>query len=125
MIDLGSDWQTYFRFRDEFEEALDPVRYTLHWLDEQVLTGEFMVWGTLRAAILCKIEHYPTGARDIHGMLAAGDLETIVEKLIPDAEEWAREQGCIGSKIESRAGWVRVLKGAGYELHQSTLRKDL
>ena len=122
---MGQHWADYWRFRDQFAEALDPERYTLEWLDAQVMSGAFKVWASDKAAILCKIELYPTGAMDIHGMLAAGDLGEIVEVLIPQALDYGREIGCVGGMIESRAGWVRMLKKSGWQIHQTTLRKVL
>lgn len=124
-VDCGGDWQTYLRFRDEFASVLDPARYTIEWLNGEVWSGRMIVIGNDDACVLCKIETYPTGAMDFHGMLAAGDLETIVEKLIPYALDYGRELGCIGGLIESRAGWVRLLKKSGWNIHQTTLRKVL
>lgn len=124
-MNLGSDWGSYLRFRDEFAQALDLARHPLEWLDHQVWTGEFLVWANDRACILCEIETYPSGARDIHGMLAAGELEDIVQRLIPDAEDYAREIGCLGAKIESRPGWAKVLKDYGYNPRQTMLAKSL
>ncbi len=120
-----NDWQDYIRFRDEFESVLDPERYTIGWLDRQILYGEFNIWATEKAAIIAKLEEYPTGASDVHGMLAAGDLNDIIETLIPAAEAYGKEQGCIGAKIESREAWVRALKDSGYVLHQCVVRKEL
>ena len=122
---MGQHWAAYWRFRDQFAEVLDPERYSLEWLDGQVMSGTFKVWASANAAIIAKIEAYPTGAMDIHGLLAAGDLSEIVDTLIPQAEAWGRAVGCIGAKIESRAGWVRALKQSGWEIHQTTLRKVL
>lgn len=124
-VNLGSDWATYLRFRDQLAEALDPQRHTIEWLNGEVWSGRMIVIGNERACILCKIEVYPTGAMDFHGMLAAGDLETIAGELIPYAESYGKELGCIGGLIESRAGWVRMLKKTGWEIHQTTLRKAL
>lgn len=119
------DWAGYLRFRSQFADTLDPARYTIEWLDDKILSGEFKLWVGEGAAIIAKIETYPTGAMDIHGMLAAGSLEEIRGVLIPQAEHWAREIGCIGAVIESRPGWAKTLKANGYELHQCSVRKDL
>lgn len=115
----------YLRFRDQFASVLDPQRYTLEWLDAQVQYGGYIVIGDEDACVLCELKSYPTGAMDIHGVLAAGDLETIVEKLIPEALDYGRNLGCIGGLIESREGWVKVLKESGWTIHQTTLRKVL
>lgn len=118
------DWAAYLRFRDAFGEVMDPRLYTLDWLDAQLLTGQAMFWATDNAAILAELKLYPTGARDIHGLIAAGDLQDIIESLIPQAEQWARGIGCIGAIIESREGWVKALKPSGYNIHQVSVRKD-
>lgn len=119
------DWAGYLRFRSQFEQVMDPARYTIEWLDSQILSGAFVLIVGDRAAIVFGIEEYPTGARDIHGQIAAGDLEEIVSNLIPRAEELGRAGGCIGAMISSRPGWARALKDSGYEVHQVTVRKAL
>jgi hypothetical protein len=119
------DWAGYLRFRPQFEETLDPARYTIEWLDDKILTGEFKLWVGEGAAIVAKLESYPTGAMDIHGMIAAGSLEEIRGVLIPQAEHFAKSIGCIGAMISSREGWAKALKANGYELHQTVLRKEL
>lgn len=118
-------WPDYVQWRDEFAKVLDPRRYTLEWLDWQVLSGAYRLLVSDHAAILFEFKTYPTGAMDVHGILAAGDLEKIRGVLIPEAERIARSIGCIGSIIESRAGWQKALKHNGYELHQTVLRKEL
>ena len=118
------DWFGYMDWRDHFAELLDPARYTLGWLDGEVWSGRIMFWGSDEAAILAKLITYPTGAFDIHGMAAAGDLEAI-KTLIGQAEEWARREGALGAEIASREGWQRALKEDGYEMHQVVLRKEL
>jgi hypothetical protein len=45
--------------------------------------------------------------------------------LIPLAEEWGRENGCVGALIESRVGWGEALKSEGYRPHQLAVWKDL
>lgn len=119
------DWAGYLRFRPAFGEVIDPRYYTLTWLDGQLLHGNVKFWRTDNAAILAELKHYPTGARDVHGLIAAGDLAEIIETLIPLAEQWGRDNGCIGALIESRPAWARALKPYGYEHHQTIVRKEL
>lgn len=119
------DWAGYCSFRNAFAEVMDERYHTLPWLDEQMLTGKVQFWRSDNAAIITEVRNYPTGATDIHGLIAAGNLEEIVEVLIPQAEEWGREQNCIAAQIESRAGWAKALKSYGYEAHQLTVRKEL
>ena len=115
----------YLRFRDGFAEAMDPRLYTLDYLDWLLIEGRGQFWATDRAAIIAEVKTYPTGARAIHGLLATGDLDDITNILIPTAEAYARAQGCLFAIIESREGWARQLKGSGYELYQTSVRKVL
>jgi hypothetical protein len=118
-------WSDYCLWRHDFGEVLDRRYYSLKWLDDQVLSGRVKLLTAQHAAILVEIRGYPTGAKDAHGLVAAGNLGEIVEILIPRAEQWGREMGCVGALIESREGWVRALKSSGYEAHQQVLRKEL
>jgi hypothetical protein len=117
------DWDAYLHFRPGFAEAVDEDLYPMGWLDTEVLRGAALFWHSEWAAILAELKRYPSGAVDIHGLLACGRLEDITEQLIPRAESWAREAGCAGSLIASRDGWARALKNRGYAPFQSVLRK--
>jgi hypothetical protein len=119
------DWAGYLRFRPAFEGVMDSRLYTIDWLDRQVLSGAYCLFATPRAAILAEIKTYPTGAREVHGVVAAGDLQEIEERLIPEAEAWGRSLGCIAAQIDSRDGWARVMKKHGYRPHQTVIRKEL
>ncbi len=117
------EWATYVEWRDAFADVIDERYYTLDWLDMRVLNGEVRFWGSANAAIVAELRDYPTGAKDVHGLVAAGDLREIVQDLIPQAEAWGREQGCVAAIIESRPGWVKMLPG--YEAFQLSVRKEL
>jgi hypothetical protein len=121
----GPDHTVYPIWREAFGEVLDTRLYSLVWLDGRVAQGCALLWSADDAAMLAEVRFYPTGAKDIYGLVAAGDLDTITGKLIPEAEEWARAAGCIGAVIESREGWVRSLKASGYHLYQTAVRKEL
>lgn len=114
----------YLRHRDEIAALLDPRLYSIEWLDREVATNSVGVMGDERGVIVFEIKHYPTGAMDVHGLVAAGELEAILG-LIEQCENWARDHGCIGALIASRPGWARVLKSRGYEPHQVSVRKEL
>ena len=115
----------YLRFRQLFAEAMDSRLYTIEWLDDQILSMRAQIWFSDSASIVTEIKEYPTGARVIHGLVAAGDLHEIVEQLIPKAEEWGRQLGCALAIIESREGWARALKQYGYEPFQTAIAKGL
>ena len=114
----------YWRHRAEIAELLDPRLYNIEWLDEGVITGAVRTFGNDTAVIVTETKQYPAGAKEAHGLVAAGELTSIL-KLIEEAEAWGRDQGCDFASISSREGWVRVLAIKGYEPHQLTIRKEL
>lgn len=114
----------YLRHRDDIAGLLDPRLYSIEWLDREIATNSVGCLGNDGGVIVFEIKHYPTGAMDVHGLVAAGELEAILG-LIEQAENWARDMGCIGALIASRPGWARVLKSRGYEPHQMSVRKVL
>ena len=118
------DWAGYLLFKPAFEQAMDPMLYPPGCLDGAILDGTARFWRNETAAIVATIKTYPSGAKAVHGLIAAGDLEGIT-KLIPLAEQWGRDEGCIYGEIESRPEWARVMKGAGYFPSQLMLRKVL
>lgn len=119
------NWAAYVHFRPQFAEALDPAFYPIDYLDALILSGRARLWIGAHAAIVAEIKEYPGGARVVHGLVAAGRMEEIVDRLIPEAEAWGKAAGCTHAIIESRSGWMRALKPHGYEPHQVAVRKQL
>jgi len=115
----------YLAFRPRFAAALDLRLYDLDQLDALVASGRGLLFHTEAAAIVAELRTYPSGARVVHGLVAAGALDDIVETLIPAAEAWGRSRGCAAAIIESRPGWARLLKTHGYAAHQTAVWKDL
>lgn len=134
MGDAGQRWDEldcyavlaeYQRFRDRFISILDPALYTPAWLDCMVLTGQFRLFTSERSAILASIHVYPTGLKEVRGEAAVGNLGELIRHAIPQAEVWARSQDCTLASIQSRPGWIKMMKHSGYDLHQSCIRKVL
>lgn len=118
-------WAEYHRFRDRFGEVLDPRFHTLEWLDRQIIGGDYKFWPGREAALVTEIRSYPTGAKEIHAVIAAGDARELIESLAPQAEQYGRTMGCLRAVVESRTGWAKALKSHAYETHQLTVRKEL
>lgn len=115
---------TYAAWRSRLLEAVDEALYPAEWLDRRVASGRARFWGNDRAAILAEIKVYPSGVKEVHGLVAAGELAAI-KGLIPLAEVWGRERGCRTAKIESRLEWARAMAPFGYKPHQLTIAKVL
>ena len=117
-------WDEYLDRRDTIAAMLDTRCYSIDWLDGMILNGDARVFASTEAVIVVTVKQYPAGATELHGLVAAGELDAILP-LIERAEDWAREGGVTFACIASRTGWARVLKDRGYGLYQVELRKDL
>lgn len=102
---------------------MDQRLHPIAWLDARVAAGDVDVFATDDSIILTEFRQFPSGAWEIHGVVAAGNKDAIVKELIPLAEEYGRQRGCIIASIESRLGWAKALPD--YQLHQVILRKDI
>lgn len=118
------DWAGYLKYREEFSRVADERYWPMTWLDERILQGIARFIRSENAAIVAELRRYPGGAMDVHGLIAAGDKNEIINELIPQAEAWGRENGCIAGVVESRLGWAKALRPHGYELSQVTVRKE-
>lgn len=121
---LDEQIATYNRWRRAFAEVVDERYYPIEWLDSVVTSGAVKVFSNEGAAIIVELKSYPSGAVDVHGLIAAGDLAAI-KTLVVEAEEWGCSCGAIAALIESRAGWKREMQSSGYRLHQICIRKEL
>lgn len=115
---------TYGLWRDRLLEGVDQLLYPAEWLDLRVSQGSARFWCNDEAAILAEIRLFPSGAREVHGMVAAGEIEAI-KALIPLAEQWGRECGCIRAIISSHPSWSRIMRDEGYEPSQLMIVKEL
>jgi hypothetical protein len=115
---------TYALWRDRLLEGVDEALYPAAWLDLMVGNGTFRCWASDDAAIIAAIKNYPSGAREVHGMVAAGDIDAI-KSLVPFAEQWGREHGATRATIASHPAWSRLMRNAGYEPEQLQITKEL
>ena len=112
---------SYEKWRDRLLEALDSELFPPEFLDGAIRSGaQFLENET--AAIVFGIKTYPTGAKVLHGLCAAGETGGIKE-LIAQAEHIGRQAGCIRTSIESRPAWARLLPD--YEVYQVCIMKEL
>lgn len=99
---------TYADWRGRFLDAVDQGLYPAEWLDRRVASGRARFWGNEAGAILAEIFTFPSGAKEVRGLVAAGDLRAIIA-LIPLAEQWGRDRGCVRASISSHPAWARLL----------------
>ena len=115
---------SYSDWRGRFLEAVDQALYPAAWLDQRVSDGTAHFWANEDAAILAEIRTYPGGVIEVHGLVAAGDIEA-VKTLIPMAEEWGRKCGATRATIASHPAWARIMRDEGYSPWQLTIAKEL
>lgn len=113
----------YRQWRDELASALDQRFYTADYLDDIVWSGRAKLFVSENAALLIEIRIYPTGARAGAVICAAGDVKEVIELLKPEAEGYAKSNGCICALIESREAWERLLRD--YTPYKICLHKEL
>jgi len=116
-------WSEYRTWRDAFAAILDPRFYPIGWLDGEIWSGRIRLFSGPKSAILVALKPYPSGAIELHGMAAAGELNELRSSTIPQAENWARSIGCICAVIESRPAWGKIMRDQGYEVFQTAIRK--
>lgn len=119
------DWAAYTRFRPQLAEAMDPAFYPVEYLDQLLLTGQAQLFTSEHAAMIAEIKDYPGGARVVHCLVAAGRIEDIVDVIRPLVEAWGMRNGCRQAIVESRSGWMKILKPHGYGVHQVSVLKEL
>ena len=89
-----------------------------------VNAGEAQLWAAQHAAMVTVIEDDPLERRLVI-WLAGGDLGELVRQLRPQAEDWARREGCRRVVVIGRAGWERALAPEGYAPLARIIAKDL
>jgi hypothetical protein len=119
------DWSGYHHFRPQLAEALDPDFYPIDYLDALILSGHATLFLSEQAAMVAELKQYPGGARVVHCLVAAGRMEEITDVLRPRVEAWGKAAGATRAIVESRSGWMKILKPHGYALHQISVMKDL
>jgi hypothetical protein len=89
---------------------------------ERLRNGLAQLWTLPNAACVTSIERHDTGLRDLHGWLAAGDLDGLVT-IEARLERFARAENCDRMVIAGRKGWLRIF--SGYSERAVIIAKDL
>ncbi|NEX94849.1 hypothetical protein [Caulobacter sp. 17J65-9] len=98
--------------------------WTVEDLRAGVARGQAQFWPGEGAALVTEIASYPN-RRVLEAVAAGGDGAEIADVLRPQAEAWARANGCAAVMVAGRPGWARRLKEQGYGLKYLVLGKDL
>jgi hypothetical protein len=103
---------------------LDERLYPLWWVESQISEGKIDLLHNDTAIIGIEARKYPGGARELHGMFAAGGKAAIKE-LVKQAIALAEAAGMDCAAIESRAGWEREFRDLGFVKDRVRIVKGL
>ncbi len=115
--------EAYLRHRAEIAKMLDERFWPLWWVESQISEGNIDLLWNDTAIIGFEVRKYPGGARELHGMFAAGQVDGI-DELVDAACEVARGIGAFAA-IDSRPGWARRYKNKGFRVDRVRIVKDM
>ncbi|MDF3607552.1 hypothetical protein PE067_16210 [Paracoccus sp. DMF-8] len=113
------------RCRPWIEAALEYCggTYAFEDVQERIADGRMQLWPADDACAVTEISVYPRRTI-LTCVFAGGNMDTL-KKMAPAMEAWGRSQGCDGTEIYGRRGWVRALHGLGYRESSVAVRKEL
>lgn len=91
---------------------------------EAVQDDEAQLWAGEKSVMVTRVTDY-SQSRLATIWLAGGDMDELVETMLPQVETWAKENGCDGIALAGRKGWQRVLASRGFETKAYMMRKPL
>ena len=96
--------------------------HTLGDVAKAIIEGHAQHWRGRKSEIVTEIRSYPL-AKICRIWLAGGDMDELVNQMLPDVEAWAKANGCSRMEVVGRKGWKRVLKD--YREPYAVLTKEL
>jgi hypothetical protein len=72
--------------------------------------GEARLWGWPNSAVVTELQNWPRG-RFLLIWLAGGALDELRDVMLPQVEDYGREQGCDRVYVIGRSGWAKALPG--------------
>lgn len=82
-----------------------------HHIWAEIEAERAQLFATPNAALVSRVEMYPTGMKELRLWLGGGDMDDLL-KMQPIVVQFARSVGCKRMLIEGRPGWARVFKDA-------------
>jgi hypothetical protein len=83
--------------------------HTIDDVERELLREKAQLWCGDTSIIVTEIGEFPLGNK-VRIWLAAGDMEELVDEMLPEIESWAKDQNCVAVTIVGRKGWLRKLK---------------
>lgn len=89
----------------------------------QIEKGEAKLWIAPDALIITEVHDAPR-CRELRFWIATGDLPAVLE-LQEEVLAWGKEQGCTRAVFTGRRGWVKALRGSGWEEIMVVMGREL
>lgn len=113
------------RWQDHIKRALAyQATHDIEDVERMVADGDAQLWEGEKSAAVTEIIVFPR-LKALHLWLCGGDLREITEVMLPQAEAFARMEGCTRLTTAGRIGWDRVMNKHGFTPIGSVCAKDL
>ena len=112
MIDRARAFLAAYPF---LTDAMDLIRrrYSHDDIFAEYMRGEATLFASDKSAVLVRIETNPR-AKTAEIWLCGGDLDDLLENLLPQIETWAIRNGCQDVAYIGRNGWLKKMDERGY-----------
>lgn len=102
--------------RKLFDKALliGGQTHTIDDIEAGIAGGFYQFWEADDCCAVTEIVPYPR-AKKLHVFLAAGDFNSICEKLLPQAKAFAEKNGCVSMTTIARKGFLRRIPKYGFK----------
>jgi hypothetical protein len=114
------------KLRALFDKALwiGGGTHTIDDVEAGVAQGLFQFWEADDCCAVTEILTYPR-CKKLHIFIAAGNFQSICDKLLPRASAFAKENGCVSMTTIARKGFVRRIPQYGFKPKYVAFELDL
>lgn len=123
MTEAEAEWT---RCRPWLEAALEHAcgTHLIEDVEDAIARGEAHFWPGRQSAVVTEFHEFPR-LKALHFWLAGGDLEELLNRMLPDITAWAKAHGCTRMTLAGRPGWRRALAPHGFDPHWHICAKDV
>lgn len=97
---------------------------TIEDVETRIAAGDAHFWPGKRAAGVTEFMAFPR-CKALNFWLVGGDLDELLDHMMPAAEAWARTQGCTKTVAFGRRGWKPKLAERGFSEGWTVFVKEL
>lgn len=98
--------------------------HTIDDIEAGIAQGFFQFWEADDCCAVTEILPYPR-CKKLHIFIAAGNFQSICDKLLPQAKAFAKENGCVSMTTIGRKGFVKRIPKYGFKPKYIAFELDL